>query len=307
MERLPSLTALRAFDAAARHLSFTQAAAELFVTPAAISHQIKTLEGELEVSLFVRHTRRLTLTEAGRLLAPAARDAFQGLAAAAGQVRRLGKEQPLTVSVAPSFGAKWLIPRLNRFHRRWPGTDIRIDASQALVDYGEAGVDIGVRYGTGKYPGLVAERLLGDEVFPVCSPGHLAEGPALENPADLIRHVLLHDEMARWFDPNVPDWQNWLAAAGVADGESARGEYFSQSTFAYQAAIDGQGVLLAKGVLVENDLAAGRLVRLFDVALPVTYAYYLVYPRSALADERIAAFRAWVLDEVAAGRDNGAT
>jgi len=307
MERLPSLTALRAFDAAARHLSFTQAAAELFVTPAAISHQIKNLEGELEVSLFVRHTRSLTLTEAGRLLAPAARDAFQGLAAAAGQVRRLGKEQPLTVSVAPSFGAKWLIPRLNRFHRRWPGTDIRIDASQALVDYGEAGVDIGVRYGTGKYPGLVAERLLGDEVFPVCSPGHLAEGPALENPADLIRHVLLHDEMARWFDPNVPDWQNWLAAAGVADGESARGEYFSQSTFAYQAAIDGQGVLLAKGVLVENDLAAGRLVRLFDVALPVTYAYYLVYPRSALADERIAAFRAWVLDEVAAGRDNGAT
>jgi LysR family glycine cleavage system transcriptional activator len=307
MDRLPSLTALRAFDAAARHLSFTQAAAELFVTPAAISHQIKTLEGDLDAPLFVRHTRSLSLTEAGRLLAPVAHDAFRSLATAAQQVRRLGKEQPLTVSVAPSFGAKWLIPRLNRFRRHWPGTDIRIDASPALLDYAEAGIDIGIRYGTGKYPGLVAERLLDDEVFPVCSPELLADGPALDVPADLAGHVLLHDDMAQWLDPAVPDWANWLAAAGVADNDPVRSEFFSQSSFAYQAAIEGQGVLLAKSALVGDDLAAGRLVRLFDVALPVTYAYYLVYPRTALADERIAAFRSWVLDEVAAGRDNGAT
>ena len=262
MDRLPSLTALRAFDAAARHLSFTQAAAELFVTPAAISHQIKTLEGDLEAPLFVRKSRSLTLTEAGRVLAPAARDAFQGLAVAARQVRALGTDRPLTVSVAPSFGAKWLIPRLGRFRRRVSGTDIRIDASPTLLDYAESGVDIGIRYGGGNYPGLVAERLLGDEVFPVCSPQLLAEGPPLEKPADLTRHVLLHDDMARWFDPAAPDWPNWLAAAGVAESAAGHGEFFSQSTLAYQAAIEGQGVLLAKRALVGDDLAAGRLVRL---------------------------------------------
>jgi LysR family glycine cleavage system transcriptional activator len=299
MHRLPSLNALRAFDAAARHLSFTQAAADLHVTPAAVSHQIKTLEADLGVALFARHTRSLSLTEAGLSLAPATREAFRQLLLATQRVREQGRERPLTVSVAPSFAAKWLIPRLDRFRRRRPGVDIRIDASSDLLDYGEAGVDIGVRYGTGKYPGMAVERLLGDQVFPVCSPRLLEQGPALNEPADLRLHVLIQDDMAR-FDATFPEWSNWLAAAGVNDADKAQRQYFGQSTLAYQAAIDGLGVLLAKSALVGGDIAAGRLIRLFDVVIPVAYAYYLVYDRSALADDRVAAFRTWVLDEVAA-------
>ncbi|MCP4328074.1 MAG: transcriptional regulator GcvA [Alphaproteobacteria bacterium] len=303
MAKLPSLNALRAFDVAARHLNFSEAATELFVTPAAISHQIKTLEADLGTQLFVRGHRVLSLTEAGRTLSPVTRDAFEQLAVATRQVRDSGKMRPLNVACAPSFGAKWLIPRLHRFRRRQPDLDIRIDASPTLQTYGQAGIDIGIRYGSGVYKDLDAEKLLGDEVFPVCSPRLLERGPKLEEPRDLIHHVLLHDEHAR-SDPTFPEWSNWLAAAGATDIDPDRGDFFNQTAVAYQAANDGQGVLLAKSTLAAGDIAVGRLVRLFDVALPVSYAYYLVYPRGGIVDRRIADFRSWILDEVAADRDN---
>ncbi|HUF86748.1 MAG TPA: transcriptional regulator GcvA [Thermohalobaculum sp.] len=304
--RLPPLNSLRAFEAAARHLSFKKAAEELHVTPAAISQQVRTLEEHCGAALFHRLTRALRLTEAGQAALPALREGFDKLAEAAEAMRARGRGGVLTVSVAPSFGAKWLVPRLERFRAAHPDYDVRIDASDALAGFAGDGVDVALRYGRGVYRGLVAECLMSEVAFPVCSPRLLERGPPLRRPEDLRRHTLLHVQW-KMEDDAAPNWRMWLRAAGVADVDWERGPRFSIENMAVEAAIEGQGVALASGALVAADLKAGRLVRPFAPAVSeaTAFAYYLVYPEAKAADPKVAAFRDWVLGEVARDRAAG--
>jgi LysR family glycine cleavage system transcriptional activator len=288
--RLPPLSSLRAFEAAARHLSFTRAAGELHVTQAAVSHQVKALEDWLGLKLFRRQNRNVFLTEAGQAYLPAVREAFDGLAEATRRLRQRDGESKLTVTVTLSFAAKWLMPRLGRFRRLHPEIEFRIDATDRNVDLAREEMDVGLRYGAGSWPGLASRRLLNEELFPVCSPALAAE---LKRPEDLARHTLLHDEMRQ-------DWRMWLLAAGVASVDPTRGPSFNNSAMCVQAAIDGEGVALGRSALVAADLAAGRLVRPFAVHLPTEFAYYVVFTPQAGELPRVKAFVDWLTAEAAA-------
>jgi LysR family glycine cleavage system transcriptional activator len=294
--RLPPLNALRAFEAAGRHLSLSRAADELHVTPAAVSHQIKALEAFLGVKLFRRHHRTLLLTDAGQACLPGLREGFDRLAEGVEAARLQSTARPLTVSVAPSFGAKWLVPRLDRFSAAHPGIDVRIDASTRLADPLREDIDLCIRYGPGNYPGLHVECLLAEEVVPVCGPALLRGPDALKAPADLCRHSLLHVDNPIG-DDSHPDWPMWLAAAGVDDCDVSRGPRFTMASMAVEAAIAGQGVALAGSVLVADDIAAGRLVRPFELRFPVKFAYYLVCTEPAWGQPRVVAFREWLKSE----------
>jgi len=297
MERvLPPLNALRAFEAAARHLSLTRAAEELHVTPAAVSHQVKGLESYLGVKLFRRANRSLLLTDAGQACLPGLREGFDRLAEAMEAVRARDESGPFTVSVPPSFGAKWLVARLDRFTQKHPGYDVRLDASMRLVDLMREGVDIAVRYGAGHYKGMRVDRLMDEVAIPVCSPGLLQGTKPLEVPEDLCHHTLLH-HAAPYQDDSYPDWRMWLQAAGVSSCDIGRGPTFSLASMAVQAAIDGQGVALVGQVLVADDIAAGRLVRPFELSFPVHFAYYIVCPLITAERPRVVAFREWLLEE----------
>jgi LysR family glycine cleavage system transcriptional activator len=298
---LPPLNSLRAFEAAARHLSFTKAAEELHVTPAAISHQIKGLEAQLGVPLFRRLTRALRLTEAGQAALPAVRDGFDKLAEAVDLMRAHEESGVVTVSTEPSFAAKWLVPRLDRFRAAHPEFEVRLDATDRLADFQRDNVDLAIRYGSGDYPSVEVEKLLSEEIFPVCSP-KLLDGPhPLRRPEDLRHHTLIHLD---WDleDVGAPTWRMWLLAAGVTDIDFTRGPVFSMNSLALQAAIEGQGVALASSVLVADDLSAGRLVMPFDVSVcdPLDFAYYVVVPKRSAKLPKVAAFRDWLLDEIKA-------
>jgi LysR family glycine cleavage system transcriptional activator len=303
MERhLPPLNALRAFEAAARYLSLTRAAEELHVTPAAVSHQVKALEDYLGVKLFRRMNRSLLLTDAGQACLPGLREGFDRLAEAVDAVRARDESRPLTVTVPPSFGAKWLVPRLDRFSQDHPGIDVRIDASMRVVDMVREDVDIAVRYGAGDYPGMRVDRLMDEEAFPVCSPRLLEGENALREPADLCNHTLLHLMGPAADAAGHPDWSMWLRAAGVSDCDASRGPTFSLSSMAVQAAVDGQGVALVGSVLVADDIAAGRLVRPFELSFPLGFAYYVVYPEANAESPRVVTFRDWLMAEVAGAK-----
>jgi LysR family glycine cleavage system transcriptional activator len=302
--RLPPLNALRAFEAAARHLSFTRAAEELHVTQTAISHQIRALEERLGVRLFRRLPRGLLLTEEAQRYLPPVRDAFDQIAAATERLGAAGASGVLTVSVLPSFAAKWLVPRLGRFRAAHPEIDVRLSASMQLVDFAKEDVDVGIRMGRGVYPGLRVERMFGEEAFPVCSP-KLLEGPhPLRTPGDLRHQTLLHDQDvgAVMASDARQGWRLWLERAGVEGVDVERGPIFDDTSLLVQAAIDGQGVALGRRVLCAADLAAGRLVRPFELALPFRMAYYLVCPEALAERARIAAFRRWIMAE-AKGQD----
>ena len=288
--RLPPLNALRAFEAAARHLSFTRAAEELFVTQAAVSHQVKALEEHLGRKLFRRLNRALLLTDDGQAYLPAVSRAFALLNEATRDLLTKETPGPLTVSALPSFAARWLVPRLGRFRKAWPDIDLRIDPSAELVDFAAGDVDVGIRYGRGKYPGMRADWLMTEDIFPVCSPQLLEGDHPLREPDDLEHHVLLHDD-------GHGDWRTWLLAASVDRVDPARGPIFTDSSMLIQAAMAGQGVALARGVLAADELAAGRLVRPFTLSLPTEYAYYLVCPQETADRPKIVAFREWLLDE----------
>lgn len=291
---LPSLTALRAFEAAARHLSFTKAAAELHVTPAAISNQVKALEQHYGLALFRRLTRALVLTEAGQKALPPLRHGFDKLAEAAEGLEDLNKGGMVTVCAMPFFAAKWLVPRLDHFYQAHPGIDVRIIASMRFSDLERDDVDIGVRMGAGDFPGLNAVKLMDDQAFAVCSP-RLLDGPnPLQAPEDLRQHVLIHADFGDW-----PDWTMWLATAGVDGIDATHGPRFNQLGLAVQAAVEGHGVALASNVLVIDDLEAGRLVKPFDLAMEVNFAYYAVCLESTVEQPRIAAFRDWIMEEAA--------
>jgi DNA-binding transcriptional LysR family regulator len=291
---LPPLNGLRAFEAAARHLSFTRAAEELNVTQAAISHEIKALEERLGIRLFRRLNRALMLTDEGQRLLPATRDAFDRLAEAVAGLKARDTAGPLTVSVLPSLAAKWLVPRLSRFQERYPDIDLRITALERLVDLVRDGVDIAIRFGSGKWPGVCADLVLEDQLTPVCSPSLLHK---LAEPADLAHVTLLHESMEPM--ANFPDWATWLRAAGVSGVDVSRGLRFSHTHILLQAAIDGRGVALGQIALAADDLAAGRLVAPFGLRLPVGYAYYLVYLPGSADRPKIKAFREWVVSEMA--------
>jgi LysR family glycine cleavage system transcriptional activator len=296
---LPSLNALRAFEAAGRHLSFSKAAEELHVTPAAVGHQVKALEHDLGTVLFDRLNRALQLTPAGQSLLPGLSEVFYRVTEVVETFRRRDLNRPLTVSMPPSFGATWLMPRLERFRARYPDIDVRLDADNRIVDLVHDDVDVGLRYGLGDYPGMRVDALMSEEVFPVCSPRLLEGKHPLRALEDLHWHTLLHvDGYVQ--DDYWPDWNMWLHSAGVGDIEVRRGLHFSHTSMAFQAAVAGQGVALGSRVLAGNDLRAGRLVRPFTQGSPMSFAYYMVCPE-ALADEpRIAAFREWIIEEAAA-------
>jgi len=293
---LPSLNGLRAFEAAARHLSFTRAAAELNVTQTAISHQIRRLEEQLGLRLFLRRNRALQLTREAQSYLPAVRAAFEDLRQATDRLRRPEREGLLTVSTMASLAAKWLLPRIAAFQDINPGIEVRISASTHLVDFRREEVDMAVRYGRGHWPGLRADWLMAEDIFPVCSPALRDGEKALRRPEDLAHHTLLHATLSR------EDWQLWLTAAGLPTALARkRGLNFDQNFMAIQAAIDGLGVALGRTPYVEADIAAGRLVVPFDVVLPAEAGFYVVAPEETAATDKIARLRDFLIASVAPG------
>jgi LysR family transcriptional regulator, glycine cleavage system transcriptional activator len=290
---LPPLSALRAFEAAARHMSFSKAATELHVTPAAISHQIHALEEDLGIRLFHRMNRSIELTASARVLLPGLTEAFAGIQSSVRRLRAHNDTGMLTVTASPSFAAKWLVLRLHRFQEKCPEVEVRISATDAVVDLAKGDYDIAIRYGGGRYPGLDIELLMKNEVFPACSPQLLANGPPLRTPADLPAHALIHDQTIER-DPLAPTWSMWLKAAGVETVPTATGLSFNNMHLALDAAIAGHGVVLAQNTIAAADLAAGRLVRLFTLALPDPFAYYIVTAPGALERPKVRAFRNWL-------------
>ena len=302
MRRLPPLNGLRAFEAAARHLSFTKAAEELFVTPAAVSHQIKALEDFFGVKLFRRLTRAVALTEEAQRILPLVSEGFDLLSDAGETLRAAENAGVLTVSTAPAIAARWLVPRLSRFAERHPDISVRIDAALAVCDFERDGVDLAIRFGRGPYPGLRTDALFEEEVFPVCAPS-LVESPArLREPADLANVPLIHTS---WWtgDDATPSWRMWLTALGLEDTvDWRRGLTFTTETLAVDATIGGQGVMLASSVVVADDLRAGRLVRPFEGAMQVPSSYWILTPERTADLPRIVAFREWLLEEAAESR-----
>ncbi len=299
---IPSTTALRAFEAAARHLSFTAAAGDLNLTQGAISHQIRDLEARLGTLLFARRGRGLVLTQAGQSYLPVVREALERLRAGAEAIRPAGRATVLTVSVSPNFATKWLVPRLGAFLAAHPDLDLRISAAMAHVDFAGDGIDLAVRHGTGHWPELHVTRLCSEEVFPVCSPALLASGPTLRSPADLARHVLIHDRSRE-------GWAAWLeqAAPSLEGIDLAHGPVFNQTSLAIDAAVAAQGVALARSALATLDLAAGRLARPLAESLPAKFAYWIVCPKARADLPKIARFRAWLLDTAEADQASPST
>ena len=299
MRRLPPLNPLRAFEASGRWLSFTKAAAELSVTPAALSHQVKSLEAYLGVPLFHRSNNSLALTDAGARYLPLLTEGFDKLDLAGQVLTGPGAARTVTIQALTSVATKWLAPRLGRFYRQYPAFDVRIDATDREVDFRRGNADLAIYYGPELGGELVSEALFTDHVFPVCAPALARGRGGLRVPADLAGVPLLHID----WDPKYassPDWSVWLQAAGATEVSSLSGARFTLSTMAIEAAIDGQGAALGQRLFASDDLAAGRLVKPFDLELPLPFPYRLALPRRRQNDPAIQALRDWIKSEVAA-------
>ncbi|SHH64895.1 transcriptional regulator GcvA [Pollutimonas bauzanensis] len=295
--QIPPLNPLRAFEVAARLLSFTKAGEELFVTPSAVSHQIKVLEDSLGVALFIRQAKSLVLTSAGQAYLPEVQRAFKQIAAA---TQRLHTHHlsVLKINTPPTFAVKWLIPRMARFMAANPTIDLKVSTSAQIVDFSREDLDLAIHYGRGVYPGMHTEQCLSVEVFPVCSPA-LMQGPhPLHHPEDLKFHTLLHDD-STYTDASNPDWAMWLKHVGATDIDATRGPSFWPSHLVINAALDGLGVALAKKNWVTNELAQGKLIRPFEASIPVEFGYFIAYPEERGDDPRISTFVNWVRSEVA--------
>ncbi len=288
--RLPSLNALKAFEASARHESFTAAAVELFVTQGAVSQQVKALEEELGLRLFSREGRKLRLTEAGRAYLDVVRDAFDRLSAGTERLLERQSTGVLNVSTSPNFAAKWLVHRLGRFSEAHPGLELRVSASMHHVDFAREDIDLAIRHGDGTWPGLHVARLCEEQIFPVCSPALLKGRRALKVPADLAQHPLLHVN-------DAPHWSRWLVQFRVKGVDGTRGMVFNQASMAIDAAIQGQGVAMARTALAAWDLLEGRLARPFQQALAAPFAMWIVCPKATAELPKIAKFRQWLLAE----------
>jgi LysR family glycine cleavage system transcriptional activator len=288
--RLPPLNALKAFEAAARHGSVTRAAQELCVTQGAVSQQVKTLEADLGCRLFAREHRRLVITAAGQSYLAVVRDVFDRLAVGTENLLQQHDAGVLTVSTSPNFASKWLVHRLGRFTEQHPSIDLRLAASLQHVDFAREDIDLAIRHGDGAWPSLHVTKLCVEELFPVCSPALMRGRRALQTAVDLKHHTLLHVNERR-------DWGAWLEAANVTGVDFSRGPIFNQASMAIDAAIDGQGIALARSALVAWDLGTGRLTRPFKRSLKVPYAYWIVCPKATAALPKIATFREWLLGE----------
>jgi LysR family glycine cleavage system transcriptional activator len=298
-QKLVHLNALRAFEAAARHLSFVAAAEELNVTPPAISQHIRALEEYLNVRLFVRSKAGLALTPQARAAYPDIRDGLERMGTGLARLRGPGVDHIITMTVPPSFAAKWLLPRIERFREKYPDLDIRLDTSNRLADYSAEGIDIGVRYGRGRYPGFTSEVLLSEDIFPVCSPGLLPKGSSRLDIDQLSNMTLIHDTTID-FDPTFPTWHAWFRARGIGNIDPMRGLQFNSSVLSIEAAVDGQGVALGRSVIVARDLEAGRLVKPFDSTEGTQCAYYVVYETHAADSAKVKAARNWLFEEAGA-------
>ncbi|WP_137940304.1 transcriptional regulator GcvA [Chitinivorax sp. B] len=297
------LNPLRAFEASARHQSFSAAAAELNVTPAAVGQLVRTLEEWLGTPLFHRGSSgraRLIPTEAAKRALPDIRAGFDRLAIGLERLKEGSTSGVLTVTVSPAFAAKWLLPRIDRFQIAWPDTDVRLDTSLKAVDFVAQRIDIGVRYGMGNWQGLTTEKLMDEEVYPVCSPKLLREHLHLQKPEDLAQETLIHD-LSMDGHASFPTWDAWLQKAGVTDVATTRGMKINNSAAVLQAAIDGHGIALARSVMAHDDLATGRLVRLFPkITFTSPLAYFVVYRAECSSLPRLMAFRDWLLKEAVA-------
>jgi LysR family glycine cleavage system transcriptional activator len=313
---LPPLNALRAFEAAARHLSFRKAAEELHVTPAAISHQLRALEAYLGVRLFRRANRRVELTPAARVAAQELHQGFKTIIEAIGRLREGERDNLLTVSAAPSFAGKWLMPRLHRFVSAHPEVDVRLSARMRSArpaalemsvgadfnDISLDGADLGIRFGDGDFPGMRVDRLLDLAVAPMVSPKLIADRGLLAEPDSLKQFTLLHDDTV-YFRSGQQNWDRWLDAAGVPGIDTSHGVHFSHANLAIDAAVDGLGVVMSLPVLAAADLAAGRLVQPFPLAVPADFAYFIVCDPDDAERTTIQAFRTWLLDEAGISRE----
>ena len=288
---LPPLNALKAFEAAARHESFTRAADELCVTQGAVSHQVKALEAELGLKLFNRQSQGLVITEAGRSYLATVRDALDRIADGTERLLRRQNTGVLTVSTSPNFAAKWLVHRLSRFAEAHPAIDLRVSASLHHIDFAREDIDLAIRHGDGSESGLYVAKLCAEELFPVCSP-KLLDGRESLRSDDLKKAVLLHVN-------DRQDWSRWLDSAGITDVDVSRGPVLNQASMAIDAAVDGQGIALARTALAAWDLIGRRLVRPFGQALPVSYAYWIVCPKATARLPKIVAFSNWLLAQAA--------
>ena len=288
---LPPLSTLRAFEAAAEHQSFSLAGDHLNLTHGAVSRAVKTLEDHLGVNLFERSHRKVTLTRAGDIYAEEVRYALNHLRSGAKLIEAESETGILSVSTMDSFAARWLLPKLQHFKNEHPEIDLRLMVSDEIVDFLEDGIDIAIRYGQGEYEGVEFEQLMVEDIFPVCSPA-LLEGPSpLEKPEDLANFTLIHDDL-------VVSWRVWLSAAGVTGVDFNRGPSYNLSGYVVQAAVNGEGVALGRSALVAEDLAAGRLVRLFDTSVAAPLSYFVVYPRQGLDRKKVRDFRDWLFAQV---------
>ena len=288
--RLPPLTSLRAFEAAGRHLSFTLAAAELRVTQAAISHQVKSLEEHLGKTLFLRLPRQLELTATGKALLPVVRNAFDAIDQAVADLSASRTSSAITVRLAPSFAAKWLSPRLEDFRRKHPRVDLSLRHSNEPADFARQPIDLAVTYGKGDWPGVVADKLLSIDFFPVCAPAYMQGAQALTSLDNLRHHTLLHDG-------DHQNWSDWLALAGARNIDPLRGTVMDDTNVLIQAAVNGLGVALGSTPFVADHLDAGRLVRPFESTLRSDFAYYVVCPKQHLDRVAVRAFKEWLMQQ----------
>jgi LysR family transcriptional regulator, glycine cleavage system transcriptional activator len=292
--KLAHLTALRAFEAVARHMSFARAARELSVTPGAISQQIRTLEDYYEVKLFRRHNRRISLTDEAQAVMPDLRAAFDRLSTVAARLQEQSAGGLITVSAPPTLAAKWLVQRLGGFAKAHPKIQVSLESTDRLVDLLREDVDLTLRYGRGKWPGLRAEWLVDEWISPACSPDYLRKAQ-IHAPSDLAGANLIHDR-TMLSDPLFPSWKSWFTAAKVDAGGEQGALHFSSSITAIQAAVDGQGVVLGRSVAIDEELRSGRLVLPFpDIRVP-GYGYYVVYRQDALDSQKVAAFKDWLVE-----------
>jgi LysR family glycine cleavage system transcriptional activator len=298
---LPGTRALRTFEAAGRHLNFTRAAAEVGLTPAAVSHQITEIEDQLGIVLFTRTSRNIRLTPSGALLLEAVAEALNTLQRGVSRASRMARNSAhLRISTSARFATNWLLPRLPRFRADNPTLELTFDIADDIRDFALDDIDVAIRFGTGNYERARSDRLFDTVIAPVCSPKLIESGARLEEPRDLFHYTLFHVD---WKADGMvwPNWRMWMAAAGVNDFDDTRCVGFPDSSHVVQAVIEGGGVGLADLNMIANDLADGRLVRVLDIGISVApeYAYHLVYPESSSDDPRIIAFREWMLTETA--------
>ena len=301
MRRLPPLNSIRAFEATARHLSFSKAANELNVTAGAVSQQVKVLEDYLNLKLFKRKNRMILLTDEAQICLPLLSEGLDKIAQGISTIRDQSDDKPLTITASTTFASRWLLPRLTGFHKEFPGIDVRIEASNLLADLVNDDIDVGIRFGDGNYPNLQTDHLFSQSVIPVCHPSFLEGEHKIEVPEDLKHHTLLHPGNDSFYlnDNTNIDWEMWFATVGVTDVDLKHGLHYEQYSLLIEAAIAGQGIALVGDTVVNDEIKAGRLIKLFeDTEIPLSFSYHFACSNNKAHLPRVKAFRQWLLGEV---------